>query len=830
MTVIASPLLSGLSSKEAQERLLTYGANELSKPRKRTLQGILVHTLKEPMFLLLLLAAAIYLVIGDLGEGLFLCAGATLSIGLVIFQEMRSENALAALRSLAAPQARVIRDRTEQTIPASELVPGDIILVGEGNRAPADATLRGGDVLTIDESILTGESAPVLRTPAVVGANKESALYAGTLIVRGHAWAEVTATGERTQFGSIGKSLLEGREEATALQRSSQRLVMLLAALGIACSVAIFIAYGVMRQDWLGGALTGVTLAIALLPEEFPMVLAIFMALGSWRLARHNVLVRRSAVVEALGGASLLCVDKTGTLTRNRMQLSAIWVDGAEDWTRVTPQLDGAAGEVLRVAMLASGARSSDPIDRAIFEISAAPNQPHSHAPLKTYPLKPERLAIIQVWRLTDGDLAAAKGAPETIFDMCRLDAEHVARLRQSIDQMATNGLRVLGVASTPISEPGDAESARFSFLGLIGFLDPLREDAAQAVREARQAGIEVAMITGDHPSTALEIARQAGIETSAGVLTGLQLDALGDDELRRVVQKIRIFARISPQQKLRLVRNFQAAGQVVAMTGDGVNDGPALQAADIGIAMGKRGSDIAREASDIILLDDSLASIVGGIRLGRRIFANLRRALTYIVAVHIPLAGLAFVPLLGGWPPLLLPMHLVLLELAIDPVCSLVFESEPSEAGAMQRPPRRRGEVLFGRRQLGWAILQGLGILITIAAFYAWALTVAGAREARGAAFASLVIANLTLAISNASGGSAGLFDRRHAIFWTISGIATAVVGAAFVIEPLGDVLQLAVPPAGLLGIGASLAVLAGCWYGVGSILVARVWPLPRV
>lgn len=814
MSAEPAPTFSGLTSQEAQERIRQHGPNELATTRRRTIFHIIAHTLREPMFLLLILAAGIYLVIGDLGEGLFLCGGAAMTIGLVVLQEARSENALAALRAMAAPQARVVRDGVEATIAARDLVPGDIVLVGEGNRIPADGTLRGGDVLTIDESILTGESTPVFRTPLAPGSM--SVLSAGTLIVGGNGWAEVTATGESTRLGRIGRSLSEIYEQATALQKSSARVIMLLAVVGIFQSVVIFLGYGVLRGEWLAGALTGLTLAIALLPEEFPMVLAIFMALGAWRLARHNVLVRRTAAVEALGGVTLLCVDKTGTLTRNRMQLAFVWADGAADPVEVGRSTDEASREVLRMAMLASAARSTDPMDQAVLKVAKDLGISESGSLSETFPLRPERLAVIQVWRSSASEYAAAKGAPETIFRMCGLDAPSIERQRRAIEMMAKQGLRVLGIASASMDGSGAIESRRFRFLGLIGFIDPLRDDVPVALQEARGAGISVAMITGDHPSTALEIARQAGIDVSGGVITGAELDRIDDQVLRQEAMRVRVFARIGPEQKLRLVRIYQQAGETVAMTGDGVNDGPALQAADIGIAMGQRGSDIAREASDIILLDDSFSSIIGGVRLGRRIFANLRRALTFIVAVHVPLAGLAFVPLVAGWPPLLLPMHVVLLELAIDPVCSLVFESEPSETRAMLQPPRRTAESLFGRRQLLPALLQGLGILLAIAVFYGWSLSVAPEAEARGAAFAGLVAASLVLAIVNASAGSASFFHHSHTVFWAISGIALGIVAAAFAFPPFGDVLDIAPPAGGLLAAAACLSIVSGGWYGL--------------
>ena len=510
--------------------------------------------------------------------------------------------------------------------------------------------------------------------------------------VRGQGVVQVARTGTATRLGRIGASLAAIEEEPTLLQRTTGALIAKLGLLALAFCGVVAVAYGLLRGDWVGGALSGITLAIALLPEEFPMVLAIFLALGAFRLARHNVLVRRAAVIETLGAATFLCVDKTGTLTENRMVLTSVWRAGGAG-SRGHVRLSGAAVEPLRTPLLASAVRPVDPMDRAVRDWDAGRAEADgAEAPLRTYPLRPELLAFVQVWPDGGGVLYAAKGAPEAIFRLCRM-GETTGAMDAVVADLASRGLRVLGVASAR-DDQGSAtapEDMAFTFEGLIAFADPVRADVPQAIAEAKRAGIAVAMITGDYPATALEIARQAGIDASAGVLTGKEIAGLDPDELRERVRRTRVFARIMPEQKLALVEALKADGEVVAMTGDGVNDAPALEAAHIGIAMGQRGTDVAREAADIVLLDDRFVSIVGGVRLGRRIFANLRKALTYVTAIHVPIAGLALLPILMGLPPILYPMHVILLELVVDPVCSLVFEGEPSERHAMQKPPRPR-------------------------------------------------------------------------------------------------------------------------------------------
>lgn len=822
------PAALGLSEERAAELLAQFGPNALPAPRGRDVWRILLETGREPMFALLLAAAILYLALGDLGEGLFLVAGALVAVGLVVVQELRSERALSALRDFAQPHARVIRSGVQRRIPAHELAPGDVILIGEGERVPADALLLSPEVLSADESALTGESAPVAKRCAThadsftqdiePGADESPFLFSGSLIVRGQGLAQVARTGARSALGRIGVSLAEIKQEPTPLQKTAGRLVGLLGLVALGFCALVAGAYWLLRDDLIGGVLAGITIAIALIPEEFPMVLAVFMALGAWRLATHRVLVRRSAVIEALGAASVLCVDKTGTLTENRMRVARVWTGGKQH--DVNGADAAAASEILRVARLASAPHPVDPMDRAIEALS--PFASGEQTLRRAWPLRSGRLAVVQQWTSQNGtEEIAAKGAPEAIFGLCRLTGEEVDALHQTVDAFALDGLRVLGVASAtaPADFSAAPETLGFSFVGLIGFLDPLRSDATAALAEARAAGIAVIMITGDHPATAAAIARAAGIDVHAGVLTGADVDALPLPTLRERLREVRVFARIAPHQKLLLVEALRENGELVAMTGDGVNDAPALEAAHVGIAMGQRGTDVAREAADLVLLDDSFASIVGGVRLGRRIFNNLRNALTYITAIHIPIAGLALGPILLGQPPLLFPMHVVLMELAIDPTCALVFEAERSEAKAMQRPPRPKDEPLFGAAQLLKALLQGAMLLLAVLALYTWALTAYSQAEARAGAFIALVLGNLALALAD-SMAAGGLFARHRITFWTISIAIASVLSLILAVPAFAAAFALAPPDGVLLGLSLSVAFFTGLW---GLLLRAR-------
>jgi len=812
--------LRGLSEAEAALRLVRDGPNRLATPRRRRLPQIARDVLREPMFLLLLAAVAFYFVLGDTAEALFLLAGALATIGLVVVQEARSERALAALKALAEPSAQVVRDGRPRRIPAADLVCGDVVLLAEGGRAPADAALLAGDVLSIDESVLTGESAPVVRTPAEFAWDgtevpEAARISAGGLLVRGQGVAQVTAIGGATRLGQIGAALAEAREPPTSLQRATRRLVTVFGAAALGLAAVAFLAHGLLRGDWMAGALAALTLGIALIPEEFPMVLAVFLALGGWRLAKGQVLVRRTAAIEALGAISVLCVDKTGTLTRNRMTVAALWSPAVGEMA----PCDGASAALTRTAVRASAVQALDPMDRALHDLDAS--APADGRPLRSYPLRPERLVFIQAWPGASGGVEfAAKGAPEAIFDLCQLEGARRAAAEAAVGGFAVRGLRVLGVASVdcPADHGGDPGDTCFGFDGLVAFEDPVRDDVPPALAVAADAGIKVVMITGDFPDTALAIARDAGLEATGGVLTGAQAQALDEAGLRAAVRTVRVFARVAPEQKLRLVRALQANGERVGMFGDGVNDAPALEAADVGVAMGGRGVDVAREASDLILLDDRFASIVAGVAEGRRIFANLQAALAYLVAVHIPMAGLALLPPLLGVPAVLFPMQVVLLELVIDPMCALVFEGRPAAAGAMREPPRAAEVSLVSRAGLTRAALQGLALLAGAFGLHL-ALLEQGQPEsiARASAFVFLVAANLGVAAVLALAGRAR-DGRQRLAFAGIVALAGAAVAAALTVPLLTQMFAFTTPPAALAaaiaGLGAA-AGLATAWGG---------------
>ncbi len=829
---------SGLSAAEAAQRLRQHGPNALERREGRGLLRTVAAVLTEPMFLLLLAAAAVYLFLGDLGEGLLLSFFALMAVGLVVLQERRSERALEALRQLAAPQVRVVRDGQVRQVPAADLVPGDCLLVAEGERVAADAVVLECAGLTVDESLLTGESVPVRKRARTSGegpgeqggadiepgGDGQPWLHAGTLVVAGHGMAEVLATGAATRMGRIGASLAAIDLAPTPLELQLRRLVRWLAAIGFGLSGLLVLWWGLRAQDWLQGLLAGIALAMAMVPEEFPVALAVFLALGAWRLAQVRVLARRPAVIEALGAVTFLCVDKTGTLTENRMRVRRlVTADVDIDATR-GGELPEAVHRLTEFAMLASHRAGAEPMDKAILahgEGSLAGTE-HLHPDWllqQAYPLTPQLLAVSQAWTDAAGrPRVAAKGAPEAVADLCHLDSAQAADLFARVRPLADQGLRVLAVAEGVGTVPaaGIAHDYDFTLLGLVAFEDPLRATVPAAIAQAQGAGIAVAMITGDHAATALAIAREAGIDTQAGALTGEQLHAMDDAALAQAVRRVRVFARVAPADKLRLVQALRANGETVAMTGDGVNDAPALKAAHVGIAMGVRGTDVAREAAAVVLLDEDFGRIVDGVRLGRRIHDNLRKVMTYIVAIHVPIAGLALLPVMLGAPPLLLPVHVVVTQMIIDPVCSLAFENTPAARDLMARPPRRAGQPLVGWPMASQALLQGGSLLAaTLAAYLVGLRAGVPVEEARALAFAGLTFGNLLLVCLNASAGlgPGALFARAFAAFWWVAGTAAALLAASLALTDLRALLAFAPPsPLALAGVmlGVAVAVTA--------------------
>ncbi|NRF70975.1 HAD-IC family P-type ATPase [Aquincola sp. S2] len=737
----------GLDAAAVIARRRADGPNRLPQPDRRGLLRIAASAFAQPMFLLLLAAAGVYALVGAFTDALLLLASVLVVGALAAWQEHRSERVLRALEDLSSPRCRVVRSGRTEMIASEDLVCGDRLLVAEGDRLAADALLIGGSGLGVDESLLSGESAPVAKHPngaADAAAAADAArLHAGSLVVQGEGVAVVSATGERTTLGRIGGSLAQLKPNPSRLQRELKRLVQIVALAAVVTCLVAGALYAARDGSWTAGLLVGLTLAMSLVPEEFAVVWTVMLALGAWRLAKAQVLTRQAQAIEALGTVSVLCVDKTGTLTHNRMTLQRLH-DGAQEAApaELLPG-PGPLRTLLDHAALACAPSSIEPMDQAIAAAGAAA-PPHWRAQ-RYHGTAVGRPYVERQWRDATGrSVGAIKGAPEAVLALCAEAPLRRAALQEAARAMSERGLRVLAVARA--NDASDAASGAWRCVGLLGFEDPLRAEVPQAIAECRSAGMRVIMITGDAPATASSIAAQAGL-SSAIVMTGAQLAALDETQLRRALRDCNVFARIEPAQKLRIVRALQAEGAVVAMTGDGVNDAPALRAADVGVAMGRRGTDVAREAAALVLLDDNFASLVQGVAAGRRIFVNLRKALGYLFAVHVPIVGVALIPLLGGGAPLLLPLHVVLLELIIDPACSLVFEAEPAQHDLMRVPPRPAGARLFEPRAVAQALMAGGIGFAGVAAVYAVAAAAGATTEVlRLLCLASIVVGNLLL------------------------------------------------------------------------------------
>ena len=818
----------GLSPAQAQQRLAQDGPNALPVSQQRSVLRLLGDVVAEPMFLLLVACGALYLVLGNRHEALMLLGFVFVVMGITFVQQRRTERSLEALRDLSSPLARVLRGGQIQTIAAREVVCGDTVQLVEGDRVPADLELTHSANLALDESLLTGESVPVQKQ---VGGAQTAQAFSGTLVTQGSGQGRVVATGERSALGRIGQSLQGIALETTPIQRETKRVVNTVAVVGLVLATALALAYGLLHGDWLAGLLTGLTLAMAILPEELPVILTLFLGLGAWRLSRQKVLTRSIPAVELLGATTVLCVDKTGTLTANRMAVRRLWSAGTlyDSLQDVEKPLAEALHGVLEYAVLASHRRAYDPMETAITSAGAQllAGTEHLHADwtlVEDYPLSPGMLAMSRVWQSPDQHayLVAAKGAPEAIVDLCHLPSAQRADIALQMTAMAADGLRVLGVASAVFSAPtlpGNQHDFDFTFLGLVALEDPLRLDVPQAIADCQAAGIRVVMMTGDHPATALAIARQAGIgiATDAPPLSGQELADLSDAALRERLGTTQVFCRVQPEQKLRLVQAFRARGDVVAMTGDGVNDAPALKAAHIGVAMGARGTEVARQAADLVLLNDDFASIVVAVRYGRRVFANLRKAIVFVVGVHVPIVGLSLVPVLLGWPMLLMPVHIMFLQLIIDPACSVVFEAEPLEADAMAVPPRRTDAHLFDRAVLARGLWQGSGLLAVLLGVYAGTRAMAKSDDmARAMVFTVLVLANLGLIYANRSWtrpswrrGAA-----RNRYFGWITAATVLLLACVLGFPPVSRLFAFEQPTPEMLPAAIGLAVVALLWF----------------
>ncbi|MGY4884802.1 MAG: cation-translocating P-type ATPase [Nanobdellota archaeon] len=826
--------LKGLSEREASERLKKHGYNELPREKRKTPFRIILEVLKEPMFILLLACWGIYLLLGDIKESFLLLGFVGVIIFITIYQENKTEKALNALRDLSSPRALVVRGGERKRIPGKEVVEGDIVILSEGDRVPADAIVIACTNFSVDESLLTGESIAVRKKPTKnfriimqrPGGEDTPFVYSGTLVVRGTAIAIVKETGIDTEMGKIGKSLESIKPEKTNLQKETSRLVKYFATYGITACLIIILAYGFLNKNWIEAILNGITLAMSVIPEEFPVVLTLFLGLGAWRMSRKNVLIRRQQAISELGSTTVLCSDKTGTLTQNKMTVTKLYWNNQTCFVENNKKIPEKFNEVVEYGILASQKEPFDPMEKALKELSRGNESRFIHKNwhlVQEYPLSDNLMAISHVWSKPNNKehIVAAKGAPEAIIDLCHLDFNNKKKVLKEVAGFSKEGLRVIAVAKA-ISNgplPKEQHDFDFQFIGLIGFEDPIRETVPQAIQECYDAGIRVIMITGDYQGTAQNIALEIGLRNPNKYITGDELEELDDTQLKKRIKDINIFVRVVPQQKLRLVNALKANGEIVAMTGDGVNDAPALKSANIGVSMGERGTDVAREASSIVLLDDNFTSIVNGVKMGRRVFDNIRKAMSYVFSMHIPILGITALALIFRWPLILLPVHILFMELIIDPTCSIVFEAEKAEENIMRRKPRNPKEKIFNKRTLIYSILQGFGMLLAMTGVFYFALKYTDNNSiARAMSFSTLIFSNLLLILSSRSNSKPiykTIFEKNNA-FWFVAIGALLFLGLAIYTPGLNDVFKFNPLTLNEILISFGVGVLSILWFEI--------------
>ncbi len=752
---------TGLTTAQAEGQRHTFGKNELEATRRRPILNSLRNIVTEPMFLLLGVACALYFFLGDFTEAMMMVVSILFVAGIELYQETKSERALEALRSYTRAQVRALRDGKWVNLPSEDLVPDDVVSVEEGERIPADGVLLEQHDLAVDESVLTGESLSVEKgvegggskvegvVPSTLNPQPSALLFQGTTVASGKGIFKVTATGSRSQFGKLGKSIESIDAEPTPLQIQIKQFVK---QMGIVGGVAFVVVFGLnfwIENDFWKALLFSLTLAMAILPEEIPVAFSAFMGLGAYRMIKYGILAKQPKTVESLGSATVICLDKTGTITENQMSVAEV-----ADFS--------GQGRTLEYALWASEPEPFDAMEKAIVEAVLKENKADLRSGFdltKEYPLGGKPPMMTHIWEKKGGSrTVACKGAVERVLDVSGVKDKLRDQILAKTEEMAGQGYRVLGVASATFEGknfPAEQDDFLWKFEGLIAFYDPPKKNVPKVFKKFYAAGLRVLMITGDHAATAQNIARAIGLQGWESTTTGDEVMKLSQAQLRKTVKKVNVFARMFPEAKLRVVNALKANGEVVAMSGDGVNDGPALKAAHIGVAMGKSGTEIAKSAASLVLLNDNLDAMATAIRMGRRIYDNLRKAIRYIISIHLPIVLVVLVPLLFGWPyaHILLPLHVIFLELVMDPTAAIAFENEPAEPNLMQKRPRPSDASLFSGKELAFSLLQGA--MITAGVFFMYHIALGQGKNEEGVrsmVFATLVSANLFLTLANRS------------------------------------------------------------------------------
>lgn len=813
--------LTGLSDAEVRDSRDNHGDNEQQKAIAEKWWHQLLDILKDPMLVLLLATAIIYFISSQYGEAWFMLASIMIVSGISFYQDNRSHKALAALEALNAPLSTVIRNGVVKQIPTSEIVVDDLVIAEEGNTINADGRIVHSHDFSVNESSFTGEAMSAYKS-----ANSEdNKVYSGTLVVSGLAVFRVEKTGSGTRIGQLGSSLQEIRDEPTPLQLQIRKFVKGMALVGVFFFVLVWVVNFIESRDVLNSFLKGLTLAMSVLPEEIPVAFTTFMALGSWRLMKQGIIVKKTRTVETLGSATVICSDKTGTITENKMALQAIYSFSDRSLYTVGNWHHDAARDVIRISMWASEPIPFDPMEKTLHEVyeSVARNdERRSFTMIHEYPLDGKPPMMTHIFENKTGErIIAAKGAPEAIIAVSRLSDSEQAEIRKTVHELATKGYRILGVAVSPFEGkdyPSLQQSLPFCFSGLVVFNDPPKSNIKDVISKFYDAGIDVKVFTGDNASTTMAIARFAGIRHADAAIDGADLMKLDEPAMIRTLHDNVIFTRMFPEAKLAAVNALKQDNQVVAMIGDGVNDGPALKAAHIGIAMGQKGTEIAKTAAALVLVDDDLSKLVDAVASGRRIYTNIKKAVQYIISIHIPIILTVSLPLFLGWlyPSIFTPVHVIFLELIMGPTCSIVFENEPIEKNTMQEPPRQLTNTFLSWREMGTSIVQGLIISACLLLLYQYVVKNGGSEElTRTMVFTSLIIANIFLSLVNRSFYFSFIesFGYRNILLRGIIVITILLLAVMLFVPPVASFFKL---------VPLSIAQLATC---VGVAIAAVFW-----
>lgn len=750
--------ITGLTSEQVIIARNKFGQNKLNYKKESNFLDALKRTVKDPMMILLLVAASIYFMSGKIGDGIFLTVAIVFQTSISLYQFSRSKNALEKLKDFSQPKCKVIRNGEVVEITSQDLVMGDSILVNEGAAIAADGTIVHANDFSVNESILTGESLAVLKDKTT----DDHSVYSGTTVATGLAVATITAIGNQTKLGKIGTSLENIVEEKTPLEIQIANFVKKMAIFG---ALVFIIVWGINywhSQNLLSSLLQSLTLAMSILPEEIPVAFTTFMALGAWRLMKMGIVVKQMKTVETLGSATVICTDKTGTITENKMSLAKVFLLSSNKIIEPKDLLSDEEKDLIKTAMWASEPTPFDPMEMALHQaynnLKIEDERPH-YKLVHEYALNGKPPMMTHVFENREGKkIIAAKGAPEALMLVSNLTENQKQQINAAIELLANDGYRILGVATSNFSEqnyPEKQQDLPFEFKGLVAFFDPPKHNIAQVLTDFYTAGIAVKIITGDNAETTIAVAKQIGFKGFEKTITGNELMELSEAELKTCVMETTIFTRMFPEAKLKIINALKANNQIVAMTGDGVNDGPALKAAHIGIAMGKKGTEIAKQAASLILLEDDLSEMVHAIAMGRKIYSNLKKAIQYIISIHIPIILTVFIPLALGWiyPNIFSPIHIIFLEIIMGPTCSIIYENEPMEKNTMQQKPKPLTDTFFNWKELSISIVQGLVITVGVLFTYQYAIF-NGSSEAitRTMTFTVLIASNIFLTLINRS------------------------------------------------------------------------------